>query len=181
MKKGVEAGRYYASEAMRNPALQKKAVNYGMRKARPAIEKVRSELITMTSFLQESGQTSGIRLMEPIWMVRGLPFIRRLESSLPLKKVEPSLPGHNYTGPCNPLEQQLKYNPRTGEIIEIYQQSTGSTDAVVMQHDVDYSHCVFRQQKYGEHEKNVKTTQTAKWSSHLIQLHGKADNACSRA
>ena len=39
-KKGVEAGRYYASEAMRDPALQKKAINYGMRKARPAIDKV---------------------------------------------------------------------------------------------------------------------------------------------
>ena len=27
-KKGFEAGRYYASEAMRNPRLQKKAINY---------------------------------------------------------------------------------------------------------------------------------------------------------
>jgi len=32
-KNGVEAGRYYASEAMRNPALQKKAINYGMKKS----------------------------------------------------------------------------------------------------------------------------------------------------
>ena len=51
------------------------------------------------------------------------------------------MPGHRYTGPGNPLEEQLKYNPNTGQILEIYQQSTGRTDAVSMQHDVDYSVC----------------------------------------
>ena len=51
------------------------------------------------------------------------------------------LPGHNYTGPGNPLEKQLKYNLKTGEILEIYQQPTGRTDAVSMQHDFDYSVC----------------------------------------
>jgi len=48
-KKGVEASRHYASEAMRNPALQKKAINYGMKKARPAIEKVGRELLDQVS------------------------------------------------------------------------------------------------------------------------------------
>ena len=51
------------------------------------------------------------------------------------------MPGHKYTGPGNPLEQQLKYDPNTGQILEIYQQPTGKTDAVSMQHDVDYSVC----------------------------------------
>ena len=51
------------------------------------------------------------------------------------------MPGHKYTGPGNPLEQQLKYDPNTGQILEIYQQPTGRTDAVSMQHDVDYSVC----------------------------------------
>lgn len=49
------------------------------------------------------------------------------------------LPGHKYTGPGNPLESQLKYDPQTGEILEIYEQPIGRTDAVSMQHDVDYS------------------------------------------
>ena len=44
-------------------------------------------------------------------------------------------------GPGNPLEQQLRYDPTTGQILEIYQQPTGKTDAVSMQHDVDYSVC----------------------------------------
>ena len=39
------------------------------------------------------------------------------------------------------LRKQLKYNPETEEILEIYQQPTGRTDAVSMQHDVDYSVC----------------------------------------
>ena len=51
------------------------------------------------------------------------------------------MPGHNYTGPGNPLEQQLRYDPNTGKILEIYQQPTGRTDAVSMQHDVDYTVC----------------------------------------
>ena len=51
------------------------------------------------------------------------------------------IPGHRYTGPGNPLEQQLRYDPNTGQILEIYQQPTGKTDAVSMQHDVDYSVC----------------------------------------
>ena len=40
------------------------------------------------------------------------------------------LPGHKYTRLGNPLEKQLKYNPETGEILEIYEQPTGKTDAV---------------------------------------------------
>ena len=51
------------------------------------------------------------------------------------------MPGHKYTGPYNDLENQLRYDPKTGEILEIYDQPTGPTDAVAMQHDVDYSVC----------------------------------------
>ena len=52
-----------------------------------------------------------------------------------------TLPGHKYTGPGNPQDSQLKHDPQTGEILEIYEQPTGRTDAVSMQHDVDYSVC----------------------------------------
>ena len=51
------------------------------------------------------------------------------------------MPGHRYTGPGNPLEKQVKWDPNTGQILEIYQHPTGKTDAVSMQHDVDYSVC----------------------------------------
>ena len=51
------------------------------------------------------------------------------------------MPGHKYTGPGNPLEQQLRFDRNTGQILKIYQQPTGKTDAVSMQHDVDYTVC----------------------------------------
>ena len=60
---------------------------------------------------------------------------------LPKPKKGWTLPGHNYTGPYNPLEKQLSYDPQTGKILKIYQQPTGATDAVAMQHDVDYAVC----------------------------------------
>ena len=43
-KKGLEAGRYYASEALRDPNLQKKAINYTLDKTRPVFQKVGSEM-----------------------------------------------------------------------------------------------------------------------------------------
>ena len=70
---------------------------------------------------------------------------RGLDIHKAILKVAPKkgfvMPGHRYTGPGNPLEQQLRYDPNTGQILEIYQQPTGRTDAVSMQHDVDYSVC----------------------------------------
>ena len=64
--------------------------------------------------------------------------------------------GHNYTGPYNPLEQQVNYDPETGQIREVYQPPTGATDAIAMQHDVDYGICSNRSKKYGENEINCK-------------------------
>ena len=67
--------------------------------------------------------------------------IHKQIGKLPKPKGGWTLPGHKYTGPYNDLENQVRYNPETGEILEIYDQPTGSTDAVAMQHDVDYSVC----------------------------------------
>ena len=74
----------------------------------------------------------------------------------PKPKTGWTLPGHNFTGPYNPLEKQVKFNPETGEILEIYQQPTGATDAIAMQHDVDYDVCSNREKKYGENLKKCK-------------------------
>ena len=50
----------------------------------------------------------------------------------------------------------MKYDPETGEILEIYQPPTGATDAIAMQHDVDYDVCSNREKKYGENLKKCK-------------------------
>ena len=67
--------------------------------------------------------------------------IHKMIGKLPKPKAGWTLPGHKYTGPYNDLENQVRWNPKTGEILEIYQQPTGKTDAIAMQHDVDYSVC----------------------------------------
>ena len=67
--------------------------------------------------------------------------IHKAIGKLPKPKKGWTLPGHNYTGPYNPLEQQLRYDPATGEILEYYVKPSGKTDAVAAQHDVDYSLC----------------------------------------
>ena len=74
-------------------------------------------------------------------MAGGAIDIHKQIGKLPKPKGGWTLPGHKYTGPYNDLENQLRYNPETGEILEIYDQPTGATDAVGMQHDVDYSVC----------------------------------------
>ena len=74
-------------------------------------------------------------------MAGGAIDIHKQIGKLPKPKAGWTLPGHKYTGPYNDLENQLRYNPETGKILEIYDQPTGATDAVSMQHDVDYSVC----------------------------------------
>ena len=67
--------------------------------------------------------------------------IHKAIGKLPKPKKGWTLPGHNYTGPYNPLEKQLRYDPATGEILKYYVKPSGKTDAVAAQHDVDYSLC----------------------------------------
>ena len=48
-RKAFEAGRYYASEAMRNPKLQKKAIDFALDKLNPMIQNVGSEALNQLS------------------------------------------------------------------------------------------------------------------------------------
>ena len=153
-KKSFEAGRYYASEAMRDPKLQKKAINYTLNKARPVIEKVGSEMLDQLS----TKVRPNLRYKTDRPDLDGAGFdIHAAIGKLPKPKRGWTLPGHNYTGPYNPLEQQVNYDPETGQIREIYQPPTGATDAIAMQHDVDYGVCSNRSEKYGENEKKMQT------------------------
>ena len=64
----------------------------------------------------------------------------------------------------------MKYVPETGETLEIYQQPTGSTDAVAMQYDVDYSSCAFRKKKYSENETDCKNVADRKMVKSLDSI-----------
>ena len=48
-KKAVEMGRYYGSEALRNPKLQEKAIDYALSKVTPFIQKTGSEMLDQLS------------------------------------------------------------------------------------------------------------------------------------
>ena len=119
-KKAVEMGRYYALDQL-NPMIQ----NVGSQALDQLSTKVRPKKNYKTNRKDLDG--GGVDIHNAILKVA------------PKKGFV--MPGHRYTGPGNPLDKQLKYNPNTGQILEIYEEPTGRTDAVSMQHDVDYSVC----------------------------------------
>ena len=67
--------------------------------------------------------------------------IHKAIGKLPKPKSGWTLPGHKYTGPYNDLEKQVRYDKDAGEILEIYDKTAGKTDAIAIEHDVDYSVC----------------------------------------
>ena len=131
-------GRYGASELMRNKNLQKKAVNYGINKLTPFIQD--SVGTAMDELSTKVRPEKKYKTDRPELDGKGID-VHKWIGKLPKPKAGWTLPGHKYTGPYNDLENQVSYNPETGEILEIYDQPTGSTDAVSMQHDVDHSVC----------------------------------------
>ena len=46
---------------------------------------------------------------------------------------------NKYTGPGNDLSKQVKFNPQTGKIIQIYDQPSSSNDRCSMFHDIAYT------------------------------------------
>ena len=66
-KKAVEMGRYYGSEALRNPKLQKKALDYALDKLNPMIQNVGSQALDQLSTKIRPKRI--IKLIEKILMV----------------------------------------------------------------------------------------------------------------
>ena len=126
---------YYRSEALRNPKLQNKATDYALDKLNPMIENVGSQALDQLSTKIRPKKNYKTNRKD---LDGGALDIHKAIGKLPKPKAGWTLPGHWYTGPYNYLEKQVRYNPETGEIIEIDDPPTGPTDAVAMQHDVDY-------------------------------------------
>ena len=137
-KKVVEMGRYYGSEALRNPKLQKKAIDYALNKLSPMIQNVGSQALDQLSTKIRPKKNYKTNRKD---LDGGVIDIHKQIGKLPKPAGGWTLPGHKYTGPYHDLENQVRCNPETGEILEIYDQPTRATDAVAMQHDVDYSVC----------------------------------------
>ena len=117
---------------------KKKAIDYALDKLNPAIHNVGSQTLNQlsTKIRPNKKYTTNRKDLDG-----GALDIHKAIVKLPKPKSGWTLPGHKYIGPYNDLENQLKYDPKTGQILEIYDIPTGRTDAIAMQHDVDYSVC----------------------------------------
>ena len=62
-------------------------------------------------------------------------------------------------GPYNPLNEQLKYNPETGEVLEWYNTLHNKVDEISAFHDICYE------------AELIKVHVIDKWLNHLIQSH----------
>ena len=158
-KKAVEMGRYYGSEALRNPKLQKKAIDYALDQLNPMIQNVGSQALNQlsTKIRPKKNYKTNRKDLDG----GGVDIHNAILKVAPKKGFV--MPGHQYTGPGNSLDKQLKYNPNTGQILKIYEEPTGRTDAVSMQHDVDYSVCDQIKCKKEADRKMVKALDSIPW------------------
>ena len=152
-KKAAEMGRFFASEWLREPGAQQMLVNKATPFLKSGIDQLSTAIRPKKAYLTNRKDLDGSGLLSnlaygfnyapwtrPPKKGRGVD-IHKAIGKLPKPQKGWTLPGHNYTGPYNPLEEQLRYDPTTGKILEFYVNPTGKTDAVAAQHDVDYSVC----------------------------------------
>ena len=130
-KKAVEMGRYYGSEALRNPKLQKKALDYALEKATPFIKKTGSEMLDQLStkvrpnkkYVTDRKDLDG----------GALDIQKHLSKLGELHMRTPSGKKYNYCGPGTKLEERLASDDPK------YREPINKLDAICQQHDVDYS------------------------------------------
>ena len=134
-KKAVEMGRYYGSEALRNPKIQKKALDFALDQLSPMTHNVGAQALEdlSTKIRPQKNYKTNRKDLDG-----GGVDIHKMIGKLPKPKGGFTLPGHKYTGPYNDLDSQVRFDPVTVKILD---QPSGKTDAVALQHDVDYSVC----------------------------------------
>ena len=181
-KKAAEMGRFFASEWLREPGAQKMLIGKAEPFLRKGIDQLSTAIRPKKAYKTNRKDLDGSGLLSNLaygfnyapWTrpkkgkgaqrAKGVD-IHKAIGKLPKPKGGFTLPGHNYTGPYNPLEQQLRYDPTTGEILEFYVNPTGKTDAIAAQHDVDYSVCGNdRRCKNKADRKMVKSLDAIPWN-----------------
>ena len=137
-------GRRGASQAIKSDAAKKKFKEIGQRYLDQVIDSVTDDV---------SKRIAG----------KGVD-IHKAIGKLPKPKGGWTLPGHKYTGPYNDLENQVRYD-NEGNILEIYDKPTGKTDAIAMQHDVDYTICKDDKKcKHQADKKMVRALDAVPWN-----------------
>ena len=142
-------GRQGASRAIKSDAAKKKFKEIGQRYLDQVIDSVTDDVSKRIAGKGKKGK--GVDIHKAI-------------GKLPKPKGGWTLPGHKYTGPYNDLENQVRYD-NEGNILEIYDKPTGKTDAIAMQHDVDYSVCKDDKKcKHRADAKMVKALDAVPWN-----------------
>ena len=139
-KKSVEMGRYYGSEALRNPKLQKKAIDYALDKLNPMIQNVGSKSLNQLS--------TKIRPNRKYKTDRkdldggALDFQKHLSKLGEIHMRTPTMKKYNYCGPGTKLEERLTSNdPKIRDPIN-------NLDAICQKHDIAYSEAKSLQDKH---------------------------------
>ena len=130
-KKAVEMGRYYGSEALRNPKMQKKAIDYALDKLNPMIHNVGSQALNQLS--------TKIRPNKKYKTDRkdldggSLDIQKHLSKLGELHMRTPTMKKYNYCGPGTKLEERLTSNdPKVRDPIN-------NLDSICQRHDIAYS------------------------------------------
>ena len=145
--------RFFVSEWLREPGTQQILVNKANPFLKKGIDQVSTAIRPKLKYKTNRKDLDGSGLLTD--MVYGFNYapwtrpkkgkgidIHKAIGKLPKPKRGFTLPGHNYTGPYNPLDQQLRFRSQHWrKILNFYVKPTGKTDAVATQHDVDYSVC----------------------------------------
>ena len=127
---------YYASQALRNPKLQREAIDYALAKATPFIQKTGSEVLNQLPI--KIRPKKNYKANEKDLDGTGID-IHKWIGKFPKPKGGFTPPGYKYMGPYNPLDKQLKYDPNTGEVLEWYVQPKNQVDKIAAHHDICYN------------------------------------------
>ena len=133
-KKSVEMGRYGASELMRNKNRQKKAVDYGMKKLSPFIQQTVGT--AMDKLSTKVRPDKKYKTDRPDLDGKGVD-IHKWIGKLPRPKAGFTPGKYKYMGAYNPLEQQLEYDPETGEVLK-WKVMPYNKDEISADHDICY-------------------------------------------
>ena len=131
-------GRYGASELMRNKNLQKKAVNYGISKLTPSIQdSVGTAMDELSTKVRPDKKYKTDRSELDRRTGKGID-VHKWIGKLPKPRAGWTPGSYKYMGPYNPLEQQLSYNPETGEVTEWKVKPYNKVDEIAAYHDICY-------------------------------------------
>ena len=128
-KTTIEMGRYGTSELLRDKNLQKKAVDYRMKKLTPfvydtagkALDQLSTKVRPNKKYVTDRKDLDGSGVDIHKWI-----------GKLPRPKAGWTPGNYKYMGAYNPLDKQLEYDPETGEVLRWFVMPYNKVDEVLL-------------------------------------------------